>query len=340
MSRPGAHGWPHPGGRGPGGGLGGTPHPVADRRVRPWLDERGVALLLVLWVTLLLTVIAAGFAASVRVEGAAAFNARGEAEAHALAVAGFQQALAELLETWEYNALTEDGQAALLRLAGGERRTGQPTQPPSPLVQRDGTLAGGTFRYRVVDEERKINVNLASREILIRLLDAVGVPPGSGRDTIADSILDWIDPDPFHRLNGAEDDYYLRLSPPYRAKNGPLDSIEELRLIRGITPEVYALLAPHLTIWGSGQINLNTASETVLQVMLPQLAPTILAQRQAQPLVRPVKGGIVRSTVFTVESTGWSRSGVLRTVRGVVAVGGTGTLLVKAWNDFVEAGRL
>lgn len=304
-----------------------------------WKDEGGVALLLVLWVTLLLTVIAAGFAASVRVEGAAAVNARGEAEAHALAMAGFQQALAELLEAWDYNALTGDGQAALIRLAGGERRQEQPTRPPSPLVQRDGALTGGTFRYRVVDEERKINVNLASRDILIRLLDTVGVPGGSGRDTIADSILDWIDPDPFHRLNGAEDDYYQGLSPPYRAKNGPLDSIEELRLIRGITPEIYGLLAPHLTVWGSGQVNLNTASEAVLQVMLPQIAPTVLAQRQAQPLVRPVKGGIVRSTAFTVESAGRSRSGVLRTVRGVVAVERTGNLLVKAWNDFVEAGR-
>lgn len=298
-----------------------------------------MALLLVLWVTLLLTVIAAGFAASVRVEGAAAVNARGEAEAHALAIAGFQQALAELLEAWDYNALTEDGQAALLRLAGGERRQERPTSLSSPLAQRDGTLTGGTFRYRVVDEERKINVNLASRDILIRLLDTVGVPAGSGRDTIADSILDWIDVDSLHRLNGAEDDYYQGLSPPYRAKNGPLDSIEELRLIRGITPEIYGLLAPHLTVWGSGQVNLNTASEAVLQVVLPQIAPTILAQRRAQPLVQPVKGGIVRSTVFTVESTGRSRSGLLRTVRGVVAVEERGRLLVKAWNDFVEAGR-
>ena len=301
-------------------------------------NERGVALLLVLWITLLLTVIAAGFAVSIRVEGSAALNARGEAEAHALAVAGFQRALAELLDAWDYNALTEDGQAALIRIAGGEMRAGQ-TQPFPPLVKRDGTLTRGTYRYRIVDEERKINVNLASREVLIRLLDNLGMPPGSERDTIADSILDWIDADSLHRLNGAEDDYYMSLSPPYRAKNGPLDSIEELRLIRGVTPEIYDLIAPHLTVWGSGQINLNTATPTILQVMVPPIAHLILAQRQVQPLVQPQRGGIVRSTAFTVESTGRSARGVLRTVQGVVKLEGKERLLVKAWNDVVEAGR-
>lgn len=314
----------------------GSSPPADDGPVSLRRDERGVALLLVLWVTLLLAVMAAGFAASVRVEAVAALNARGEAEAHALAVAGFQQALAELFEAWDYNALTEDGQAALLRLAGGARR---PDAGASPVVRRDGALTGGTFRYRLVDEERKINVNLANRAILIRLLEMVGVPPGSERDTIADSILDWIDEDPFHRLNGAEDEHYLRLTPPYRAKNGPLDSVEELRLIRGITPELYALLVPYLTVWGSGRINLNTASEAVLQVMVPSVAPLILAQRKVRPLVQPIEGGVVRSTVFTVDATGWSARGLARTVRGVVKVEGKERLLVKAWTDLLEPGQ-
>lgn len=304
-----------------------------------WRNERGVALLLVLWITLLLTVMAAGFAASVRVEGTAAFYARGEAEAEALATAGFQQALAELWDAWDHNALTEDGQTALVRLAGGAMQAGQPAQPKPPALQREGVLPSGTFRYSIVDEERKINVNQASREVLVRLLEAVGVPSGSQRDVIADSILDWIDVDPLHRLNGAEDDYYRGLASPYRAKNGPLDTVEELRLIRGITPEVYDLLAPHLTVWGGAQINLNTAGETVLEVALPQLAPLLLAQRRAQPLVQAQSGGIVRSTAFTVESTGRSRSGIVRTVRGVATIEGRDRLLVKQWNDRVDVAR-
>ena len=304
----------------------------------PLTNERGVALLLVLWITLLLTVIAAGLAVSVRVEGVATLNARGDAEARALAVAGFQRALAEILSPWDYNALTEDGEAALMRLAGGQRSDRQATETAAPTVQRDGELPQGAYRYRITDEERRINVNRASRETLVRLMEQVGLASGTERDTIADSILDWVDPDPQHRLNGAEDDYYQTLSPPYRAKNGPLDTVEELRFIRGVTPEIYELLAPHLTVWGSGQINFNTATREVLHTVAPATAPVLLAQRQTQPLVRPAHGGIVRSTAFTVDSTGRSRSGIMRRVRGVVKTEGTNRLLVKLWND-LETGR-
>jgi len=53
------------------------------------------------------------------------------------------------------------------------------------------------------------------------------------------SILDWRDPDDLYRMNGAEPDYYQSLKEPYRCKNGNLDSIEELLLVRGVTPELF-----------------------------------------------------------------------------------------------------
>ena len=58
-------------------------------------------------------------------------------------------------------------------------------------------------------------------------------------DILVDSIMDWRDPDELHRTNGAESDYYGSLSPPYSAKNGPLDSVEDLLWIRGMTPALY-----------------------------------------------------------------------------------------------------
>ena len=51
--------------------------------------------------------------------------------------------------------------------------------------------------------------------------------------------MDWRDPDDFYRLNGAENDYYHSLSEPYECKNGDLDTIEELLLVRGVTTELY-----------------------------------------------------------------------------------------------------
>ena len=55
---------------------------------------------------------------------------------------------------------------------------------------------------------------------------------------VADAIVDWLDMDSSPRPYGAEDDYYTALSPPYHCKNGPLDSLEELLLVRGVTPEL------------------------------------------------------------------------------------------------------
>ncbi|MEK7793304.1 MAG: general secretion pathway protein GspK, partial [Candidatus Hydrogenedentota bacterium] len=96
-------------------------------------------------------------------------------------------------------------------------------------------------------------------------------------DTIVDSLIDWMDSgdDGAHEPNGSETDYYQSLDPPYAAKDGPMDSIEELLLIPGITPEVYygnpdkeqLPLPDLLTVHGhpEGKINVNTAPIPVLE---------------------------------------------------------------------------
>ena len=65
-----------------------------------------------------------------------------------------------------------------------------------------------------------------------------GVEEKLEQDTISDSILDWIDTNKNHRLNGAEDDYYRTQSPPYYAKNGKIETLNELLKVRGITEEI------------------------------------------------------------------------------------------------------
>ena len=59
------------------------------------------------------------------------------------------------------------------------------------------------------------------------------------RDIVADSILDWLDADDLYRANGAENDYYRSLKEPYDCKNGPMDTVEELLLVKGVTPEIF-----------------------------------------------------------------------------------------------------
>jgi general secretion pathway protein K len=146
------------------------------------------------------------------------------------------------------------------------------------LLYVDHELGDGIFNVKVTDEESKIPINRVTDLQLKRVFGLLGADPADG-DVITDSILDWIDNDDLTRLNGAESDYYQSLSPPYRAKNAPLDRVEELLLIRGVTPELYQGtpatdtdparpgLADIFTTMTSGTINVNTASAIVLQAL-------------------------------------------------------------------------
>ena len=99
-------------------------------------------------------------------------------------------------------------------------------------------LGAGKFSIQIVDTERYFNINLADDATLRTALEIVGVDATQTAE-IVDSILDWRDTDDTTLLNGAESDYYLGLSPPYMPKNGPIDDLEELLRIKGITPEIY-----------------------------------------------------------------------------------------------------
>ena len=118
------------------------------------------------------------------------------------------------------------------------------------------------------DENGKINLNGISdenREIFINFLTQKGIDMLDA-DDIVDSILDWVDPDDLHHVNGAEDNYYESLPEPYKAKNAPFDSIEELTLVRGITPEIFESIRNDITVYGGEQININInfASKEIL----------------------------------------------------------------------------
>jgi type II secretory pathway component PulK len=109
----------------------------------------------------------------------------------------------------------------------------------APLDPGDPSTGSLPFRVGVTDEGGKINLNAlmkidSSGQVLFNMLMAL---PNVTED-IADPIVDWLDADDNPRQNGAEDTYYQTLSPPYHAKNGPLDSLEELLLVKGITPQV------------------------------------------------------------------------------------------------------
>jgi general secretion pathway protein K len=185
--------------------------------------ERGVALIIVLWIFIFLSVVAFEFSAATREEATATLRFDDATQGYYLAVAGFERGL--------YDFLNQQGNAV------AAQREPQKNDLFDGRWREQG-LGNGSFRVRLVDESGKINLNRVSEEMLRRIFGNLGIDDAR-RDILVDSIMDWRDPDDLHRVNGAENDYYASLTPAYTAKNGPLDTVEDLLWIRGVTQELF-----------------------------------------------------------------------------------------------------
>ena len=133
--------------------------------------------------------------------------------------------------------------------------------------------------------------------------DEMGDLEETDAPAVIDSIKDWLDKDDdITGINSAETDYYEDLDPPYACKNAPFDDISEVRLVKGITPELFNGIAGamglsnYITVYGAvksgddkfsypGKININTADLQVLKVLLPSesedLAEMLIEYREA-----------------------------------------------------------
>ncbi len=144
----------------------------------------------------------------------------------------------------------------------------------------------------LIDEERKLNLNAAAPEQLAQL--TASVAPGNERpEKIAQAIVDWRDEPEGSVCQGASPSCH----------NGPFDSVDELRLVPGLTPELFDALQPHVTVYGSGSVNVNTAPSAVLSAIGCDAA-SVLQERATTPFTSPPPGCIgaaVTSTAFTVE---------------------------------------
>lgn len=282
-----------------------------------------MALMVVLWILAFLGVVFTAFTFSMRTELAAAGNFREKAETHSLAEAGIYRAAAEII-----NAERNVDPDSTLYDALDER------WHSNPGAYENVSLGRGTYWVTVTDEESKIPLNGATDAVLRRLFAHSGVKDEQLLSVIVDSIQDWRDPDNFHRLSGAEDDYYLSQPVPYKAKNGNFETIDELLLVKGVTPEILygnvaspdrravleaqplweRQLAPgeslgvarHLSVFGAGQVNVNTASAEVLMALGLTGAETRLAlARRAEA---PFKS-VTELSTFLVSTVGGARQG-------------------------------
>lgn len=137
------------------------------------------------------------------------------------------------------------------------------TPNPEPYLISIGDLGCDVY---IEDEGGKINLNFitdVNTNFFLEFLASKEIEPMDA-ETITDSIIDWKDEDDLHHINGAETPYYQDLPEPYEAKNAPFDSIEELMLVKGVTPFIFEDIRDGITVFGTGQINVNFASREIL----------------------------------------------------------------------------
>jgi general secretion pathway protein K len=211
----------------------GDARPLAKRGGR----QRGIALMLVLWVIILLTIIAVGMTATQRTEIHLAANQ--------VASAAFRAQADAAIQFTALNLLIQPPVA-----------TGEEVIDTQAFWVPDGQprvwgLGEQLLEIRIINEASLIDLNTADRDLLLALMMAVGVQEAEP-DSLVDAILDWRDEDDLHLVNGAEDPDYAAAGLPYGAKDGPFDSLEELQQVIGFNKELYQLLAPALTV-SSGQ---------------------------------------------------------------------------------------
>ena len=222
--------------------------------------QRGVALVTALLVVSLATIAAVAMATRLQVDVRRTGNLLHGEQAYAYALAA---------ESWAEVILQRDADDSKIDTLGEDWATALP-----PIAVEGGFVSG-----RIEDLQGRFNLNnlvgadgkpsVPDLEYFKRLLVLLEVEPG-----LATALLDWIDADINATLpDGAEDDIYLLEDPPYRAANRPLVSTSELRLVKGFSPEIVALLEPFITaLPGPTALNVNTASPLVLQALHAELA--------------------------------------------------------------------
>lgn len=290
-------------------------------------NERGMVLLIVLLVVALLVTITVEFAFSTLVDLRLAETYRDTTRATYLAKGGVRVGRIILQEDGNgYDGLDETWAQGIENYPVAD----------GTVSIRVEDLGGRLDLNRLVTAQGNIDPLFRDRYLLLlELLEA------DDPETLTDALIDWLDTDGDNEPAGAEDYYYRSQPEPYNCKNGPLDNLEELNLIKGYNRKLVQSLLPHVTVYGSAKININTASLEVLQSMAAEMdlnateiiidarnkQPfTTLTQLKELPGMETMYGFIylyldVKSSRYRIESTSFVNDG-RRTIRASIAKDG------------------
>ncbi len=253
-------------------------------------NRKGFALLAVFWIALLLGILALNYATTARLNAEAARNRRLGAEHDYLLRSAVAKGYHEYLK---YRA----NRSLLAKKEEVEELSGQTLELWYPRYEPwECDIEGIKVGVKIVGEAGKFKLNGLKVERWRRIVETCGVVDEEARDGIVDSILDWVDGDSLHRLNGAESDYYEEQGLDYGCKNREIDVVNELLLIKGVTYALYAGSDGHpglidlLSPYGrDDRVDINSCAPAAFALVedLPQdVINEIVAYRSATPITK------------------------------------------------------
>jgi general secretion pathway protein K len=216
--------------------------------MNPQHRRRGQALVTVVFVVLILTVVVSTLAVRARRELQSAYGFLRETQQF-YAAQGAVTYVAQEMQTSSSDGSTQP----------------QLTQPPDTDSNGWTMLGDCWYKVEIIDTASRVNINTASAAVLAKL------PPLANNPDLVAAIIDWRDTDDTTQVsngtttgNGAESDYYQSLNPPYNAKNAPFSTIEELLLVRGMTPQILYGIDPALSGVSDGTTVPSLSADSLL----------------------------------------------------------------------------
>jgi general secretion pathway protein K len=209
-------------------------------------SEEGIALIVVLWMLILLSIVAATLTLEIRSSTHVARNMAENAAARAAADAGIQRAILDLASSANV--------------------------PTNEKFRTDGTVYAWQFancavRISIQDEASKIDLNQAPEELVAALFGSVGIDSAKAQ-SLAAAIVDFRDKDNWPRPYGAEETEYQAAGLAWGPKNAPFQTVEELQQVLGMTAEIYQRVAPNLTTYYvPDAINPTTTNEQLAKFL-------------------------------------------------------------------------
>ena len=233
-------------------------------------DRRGVALMLVLWLLVVLGAIALGVGALEREEAAVVANARTRVAARYAAESGIVEAKVRLQRALGAARTPRDQVLVFRGLT--DPAVAQPEQP----------LGNARFQTVFVNLNARVDLNEADDAMLrVFFAQVVGQRAVSA---LVDALEDWKSPASLGRPHWPETTEYARAGSPFRPTHRPLQSLNELTRIAGFSDSIAGLLAPYITVYSDGRIDVNAAPAPVLAAVPgigPLRARRLVAERTA-----------------------------------------------------------